>query len=373
MSPLALLASLLVHGAVAAWLLVSMHEMGQELAFTDGVTVEVVSLEDAELALTQIPAEAAPLPELQPTRTPDPTPPDTPRTNEPVGAAPAPETPAETAATAEPARLESPAPEPATEPSPADTTTTEAVPPLPEPEAAEPAPTTSPAPPAASEPAPPEPARAETVPDPQTTATAPAPPPPAESVAEPSLAPRLRPADVPPPVVTAEARPQPEGAPRPSPDALQRPQEEEDPLDALLQSVERIDRRVTADQARPGTGQSEVAAAEAIGPNVGNAQLGRLIYDQIIGCWSVPAGLEGLRQVGPVEIRTEFGRDGAVVRTAVENTQRLRTDRVFRSVAESAQRAIERCTPLRGMPSDLYAQWRVTILVFDPTQVTAGG
>ncbi|MFW5834077.1 MAG: hypothetical protein ACOCYE_08265, partial [Pseudomonadota bacterium] len=179
-----------------------------------------------------------------------------------------------------------------------------------------------------------------------------------------------------PPARTAEATPRPEaaraGEPQPSPDVLE-PEPEPDPLDALLQSVERIDRRLQADEERTTEGQSEMAAASGTGSDLRVQQLGQLIYDQIIGCWTVPAGLDGLRQVGPVEILTEFGPNGELLAATVENQARLSTDRVFRSVAESAERAIRSCTPLQGMPPDLYPQWRLTILVFDPSRLTAGG
>ncbi|TVQ38579.1 MAG: hypothetical protein EA356_02740 [Geminicoccaceae bacterium] len=360
MNPLALLGSLAVHALVVLAVVVGLPSTATRLELGDAITVDLVSLEEAEALLQAVPVAAAPLPERQATRTPDPSPPDTQPSAEPAGAPTPP-----VAAAPEP----EPAPEPTPPPTPVATPAPRPPAPEPAPVAEAPAPEPEPvveAPPPAPEPEP-TPQVAETAPPPAAEATAPA------AVAG---TPRRRP-DVPPPQQVAQATPPAEarrqGAPQPNPDARQQPRQQEDPLDALLQSVEQIERRVQADEARDTAGRSEVAAATGGGQDMRVQQLGRLIYDQIIGCWTVPAGLEGLRQVGPVEIRTEFGPSGDVVRATVENQERLHTDRVFRSVAESAERAIRSCTPLRGMPADLFPQWRHTILVFDPSTLTAGG
>ncbi len=339
MNPFALIGSLLVHGAVAIWVFTSLPNFGDRLELGRVVNVELVELAPAADAPTEAPAEAAPLPERQATRRPDPTPPET---------EPSPEPPGVTTREVEPeqdvAALPAPALAPAAEPEPS------APPPdvIPEPE---------PTPEPEAEPAPP--------PDP--SPTRPAEVEPADDAPRLAAVPRRRPQ-----IAAAASRPEPEGQPQPNPDALQEETTEPDPLDALLQSVEQLTRRLEADTERAGTGSEADQGVSAIA-DLRSQQLQRSIYDQIIGCWSVPAGLDGVADVGTVEIRAEFSPGGAVLTTAVLDADRLRTDRVFRSVAESAQRAIYNCTPLRGLPGDLYDQWRVMIVEFDPGRLSAGG
>jgi len=164
-----------------------------------------------------------------------------------------------------------------------------------------------------------------------------------------------------------------DGAAQPDPDTRREEDEETDPVDALLQSVEELARRVEADEAREGTGDADVESPTGRLAELRAQRLGRLIYEQIVGCWNPPAGLDGLREVGPVEIRAEFRQNGEVVSAEVADEGRLATDRAFRSVAESARRAVYNCAPLQGMPSEFYQQWRVVILEFRPDQIAAGG
>ncbi|NBB70364.1 MAG: hypothetical protein GVY33_08580 [Alphaproteobacteria bacterium] len=224
----------------------------------------------------------------------------------------------------------------------------------------------------------PAPATAAPTPPAQATNDAPERARPMAALAEP---PRRRPT---PPAPAPEAEPEPEiaeagpddaaaGAPRPDPDTRREAREDPDQLDALLQSVEELARRVEAEEPRAGSGDADVDTATGRLAEMRAQRLGRLIYQQIVGCWNPPAGLDGLREVGPVEIRAEFRQNGAVVSATVADDDRLATDRVFRSVAESARRAVYNCAPLQGMPSEFFPQWRVVILEFRPDQIAAGG
>jgi hypothetical protein len=366
--PLALAASLTLHGAVLVALAVAMPEFGERLESGDVATIDVVMEEEADLP-PRLPAEAAPLPERAPTTTPEPSPPAAEPTPEPPGERGPP--PSTEASAPEPAAPAAPAPPAADEP-PASRETAEArpePPPAPVEQAPEPAPVAEP--PAAEAPAPEETPQAE--PGPQIAAL--------------DLPPRRRPpqprreetpaepAPATPPAETGEtaAAEASAGAPQPDPDTRRDEPEDADSVDALLRSVEELARRVEADEAREGTGDADVENPTGQLAALRAQRLGRLIYEQIVGCWNPPAGVEGLREVGPVEIRAEFRQNGEVVSAQVADEDRLATDRVFRSVAESARRAVFNCAPLEGMPAEFYSQWRVVILEFRPDQIAAGG
>lgn len=102
------------------------------------------------------------------------------------------------------------------------------------------------------------------------------------------------------------------------------------------------------------------------------AQLVGMIRDQIQPCWSPPPGAGGERSV-VVKIELKMNRDGTLNgRPAILNTS---PDPGFRSVADSATRAILRCASQNGglkLPADMYDApngWREIEFAFDPSQL----
>ena len=89
-------------------------------------------------------------------------------------------------------------------------------------------------------------------------------------------------------------------------------------------------------------------------------------------CWNVDPGLAGVHDI-TVEIRLEIGRDGQVMRAEVVDKGRMSRDRVFRTVAESAQRAVmnPKCKTL-PLPPDGYDFWKDAIFVFSPRDMLRG-
>ena len=89
-------------------------------------------------------------------------------------------------------------------------------------------------------------------------------------------------------------------------------------------------------------------------------------------CWNVDPGLAGVQEI-TVEIRLEIGRDGQVMRAEVIDKARMARDRTFRTVAESAQRAVmnPRCKTL-PLPPDGYEFWKDAIFVFSPRDMLRG-
>jgi hypothetical protein len=89
-------------------------------------------------------------------------------------------------------------------------------------------------------------------------------------------------------------------------------------------------------------------------------------------CWNVDPGLQGVRDI-TVEIRLQIDRSGKVVRAEVVDKARLVSDRAFRAVAESAQRAVmnQRCSTL-PLPPDGYEFWKDAVFVFSPRDMLRG-
>jgi hypothetical protein len=352
----ALIASAALHLLAALLLWAGIGGAGRPLPEPVVVAVEVVS-ERVEIAPepeptppAPEPAETAPLPEREAAAPPPPPPPP-----------PAPRD----VATPEPAAEPPAPPEPTPQPAP---TVAEAPPPEPEPAPPPAEPTPEPVPPPA--------------PRPEPAITEPEPPKAPDFVPRPRQRPR-------PPVEVAEAKPPaptlpapPAERPAPQPEAATpKPGEKadvvkEDPLDALLRSVEEVAERRRAEQRREGRGRVDAADGGVARVEDGAARqamlaaLQRMVEDQIYRCWIVPIGAEGLRGA-QVVLRFALAPDGSVQGMEVVDRERFARDPVFRTVAESAIRAVYRCAPLQ-LPGEQYALWREIEMNFDPARALGG-
>ncbi|GBD43948.1 hypothetical protein HRbin40_01431 [bacterium HR40] len=351
----ALVASALLHLAAGALLWMSFGRFPRPLPEATVMAVEVVS--EAPAARDDKPEErpapqaaaTAPLPERDAAAPPPPPP----TVTEPGAAEPAPPPPSppmpDPLAAAQPA----PVPEPVRKPEATPT----------------PPPTPAPAPTPKPEPQPqPTPRKAEAEPAPK---PAPRPQPQAKEPPQPS------------PLATPDVVPRP--LPRPQPSAKQptsQPPPEQadvvkpDPLDALLRSVEEVAERRRAEEKREGRGSAPAAGrAATTDGTAGPAQaqlagLQRMIEEQIYRCWIVPVGASDLSGARVV-LRFSLAPDGTVRSMDVVDRERFARDPVFRAVAESAIRAVQRCSPLR-LPADQYAWWRDIEMNFDPARALSG-
>jgi hypothetical protein len=339
-------------------------------AMEQAVTVELVT--DVPDTEHQPPAPevatTAPAPERE-AATPEPNP------NPPPALEPKPVPPPPAPPQAEPAPP--PQPEP---PPPAPVQAEPAPPPQPEPPQPEvalakpnvaPEPPPTPEPSVQPEPAPepvtqPEPAPQ---PAPPPEVAKPEPPPPAPPAPKPTFKPE------PPKVVAKEPppRPKPEPQPQAKPEPPKPEPPKEDAFAALLKSVEQMDRRVESQDVQTGQGRSAVAEGQAR-TTIGEAPLSFSELDalrrQIGGCWTLPVGAEGIQDM-VVQLRIEVRPDRTVQRVTIQDQSRLDRDPSFRAVAESARRAVDKCSPL-NLPPGKYGVWRDIMMNFYPQDAISG-
>jgi hypothetical protein len=91
---------------------------------------------------------------------------------------------------------------------------------------------------------------------------------------------------------------------------------------------------------------------------------------QIGGCWTLPAGIDGIEDM-VVRLRIQVRPDRTVQIVTIEDQARLNRDPVFRAVAESARRAVDRCSPL-DLPAAKYTLWRDIVMNFYPEYAIGG-
>ena len=97
------------------------------------------------------------------------------------------------------------------------------------------------------------------------------------------------------------------------------------------------------------------------------------IRRQIERCWNVPAGAKDAQDI-VVEIHVDMNPDRTVYRATYVDERRVNSDPFYRTMAESAMRAILRCgreKPLQ-LPPDKYDTWRSFTLSFNPREMLGG-
>lgn len=339
------------------------------------VTVELVSLPDAKNGpAAPAPAEAAPLPKRE-AATPNPLPQPEPQPAPPKVAEPLPPPPPPPPPSLPPKPA---AADPPPEPDPPRTIAAEPKPEVPRPVPAQ-VPVAKPEPPKPQLPKP-EPVKP-AVPEKPKVAEKVAEKPPEKLAAKLPEKPREPPKPEPPKVAERKPDPKPPERipPKPAAPIVSKPAEKapekpaEDSFAALLKSVERLDKLVQADKASPGAGRALPQPQSGQGSR-GEAQLTAGEMDglrrEIERCWNVPVGVRGLEDM-QVLLRINLNRDGSVVAVTVQDQARMASDPAFRTVAESARRAVQSCRLTPPAP-EKYAQWRDIIMTFHPGDALRG-
>ena len=92
------------------------------------------------------------------------------------------------------------------------------------------------------------------------------------------------------------------------------------------------------------------------------------IAGRLRGCWNLDPGARGIEDM-IIEIRAILNQDGTVRRVDIMDTARYNSDTHFRSVADSAKRAVFICAPytiLSEKYADKYDLWNTMLLRFNP-------
>lgn len=85
---------------------------------------------------------------------------------------------------------------------------------------------------------------------------------------------------------------------------------------------------------------------------------------QLTQCWSVLAGARYAEDM-VVDIKLSMNPNRTIQRAQIENQLRYAADSHFRAAADSALRAVNKCSPL-DLPPDKYDLWKDITVTFDP-------
>ncbi len=147
------------------------------------------------------------------------------------------------------------------------------------------------------------------------------------------------------------------------------------PLKSLLASVDALEKEVgnTNQEAtiKEGTEVNNMGIEGGTGGSY-FSELSISEIDAIAGrlraCWNLDPGAMGIKDM-IIEIRAFLNKDGSVRKVDIINTSRYNSDAHFRSVADSARRAVYICAPysiFADKYADKYDKWNTMLLRFNP-------
>jgi outer membrane biosynthesis protein TonB len=169
------------------------------------------------------------------------------------------------------------------------------------------------------------------------------------------------------PLPTPVKKPEPK---KPEKKEEKKPKKQEDDLDKILKSVKETAK--TAESKKPTEKKSEPsnqkeAKSDRYDPAMPLSMSETdAIKQQFQKCWDVPAGAKDAHSL-VVTLRVQLNQDGSVIKAELKgDTSRYNSDSFFRAAADSALRAVNRCSPLKNLPTGKYSTWSEMELTFDP-------
>ncbi len=175
--------------------------------------------------------------------------------------------------------------------------------------------------------------------------------------------------------------PKPQRKPKPTPKKEQ-PKPEKDkpklanPLKSLLASVDALDKETGNKDSKAVIKEGTDVANMGVEGGTGGSYFSELsiseidaIAGRLRACWNLDPGAMGIQDM-IVEIRTHLNPDGTIRSVDILDKSRYNSDTHFRSVADSAKRAVYVCAPVYKMfsqkYSDKYNMWKTMLLRFNP-------
>jgi len=154
---------------------------------------------------------------------------------------------------------------------------------------------------------------------------------------------------------------------KPEPPKKEKPRDED--LESILNSVKETAKTEPAEKPKPNTAPKKQAKAESQNYD-DSAPLSMSekdgIIQQIQRCWNVPAGAKDADSL-IVPLHIELTQDGTVTKVELSGeSSRYHSDSFFRAAADSAMRAVRKCSPLKNLPAEKYGNWQVMELNFNP-------
>lgn len=147
------------------------------------------------------------------------------------------------------------------------------------------------------------------------------------------------------------------------------------PLKSLLASVDALEKAQGETDETATIKEGTVVNNMGVEGGIGGSYFSELsiseidaIAGRLRACWNLDPGARGIEDM-IVEIRAYLNKDGTVRQVDILDKSRYNGDNAFRSVADSAKRAVYICSPYKIFAekySDKYDTWKTMLLRFNP-------
>ncbi len=140
-------------------------------------------------------------------------------------------------------------------------------------------------------------------------------------------------------------------------------------LDSILKGVEDAAKKEQSDKPTESNEEKKLAKSDNYNPSLpmGMTEIDA-IRSQFVKCWTMPAGARDAHQL-IVAVNVRLNADGSVISAELgRDVGRYNSDSFFRAAADSAVRAVYKCSPLQNLPSNKYETWKFLQLNFDPSE-----
>jgi len=147
------------------------------------------------------------------------------------------------------------------------------------------------------------------------------------------------------------------------------------PLKSLLASVEKIEKDIEPKELEATVAEDEKVNNMGVKGGTGGSYFNDLtisetdmIAGRLRGCWNIDPGARGIENM-IIEIRAYLNKDGSVSEVEILDKSRYKSDPHFKSVAESARRAVHICAPYTIFAekySEKYDVWKTILMRFNP-------
>ena len=171
------------------------------------------------------------------------------------------------------------------------------------------------------------------------------------------------------------AKPQKKAEPKKVPPKDKSKPELANPLKSLLASVDALEKNIGEKDATATIKEGTEVNNMGIEGGTGGSYFSELTIsemDALAGrlraCWNLDPGAMGIEDM-IVEIRAQLNQDGTVRKVDILDSSRYGSDNHFRSVADSARRAVYICQPysiLADKYPEKYDMWKTLLLRFNP-------
>lgn len=147
------------------------------------------------------------------------------------------------------------------------------------------------------------------------------------------------------------------------------------PLKSLLASVDALEKETGNKSGTATIKEGTDVANMGIEGGTGGSYFSELsiseidaIAGRLRACWNLDPGAQGIKDM-IIEVRVFLNKDGTVRDAKILDMSRYSSDKAFRSVAESARRAVYVCQPysiFANRYADKYDMWKTMLLRFNP-------